>query len=204
MGTQNPKIDAYIAKSAEFARPILTHLRKLVHTACPEVEEEIKWGHPFFLYKGPLCMSPAFKKHCSFGFWGWKVVQAKINETAGTKGDALSALDKITSLSDLPSDKILIGYIKLAAGLKDAGIETKPRPKPKARVELVVPDCLTAALKRNKKARETFEKLSYSHKKEYIQWITEAKRDETRDRRLKTTIEWLAEGKPRNWAYKNC
>jgi uncharacterized protein YdhG (YjbR/CyaY superfamily) len=115
MGTQNPRIDAYIAKSAEFARPILTHIRQLVHAACPEVEEDLKWGHPFFLYKGPLCMMPAFKHHCSFGFWGWKLVQARINETDGTKGNTLSPLDKITSLSDLPADKILVGYIKLAA-----------------------------------------------------------------------------------------
>jgi uncharacterized protein YdeI (YjbR/CyaY-like superfamily) len=204
MGTKNPKIDAYIAKSAEFARPILSHIRELVHKACPDVEEELKWGHPFFMYKGPLCMSPAFKKHCSFGYWGWKVVQAKVNEAEGTKGNSLEKMGRITSLKDLPTDKKLIGYIKLAARLKDEGIKTRPRPKPKVRTELVVPECLAAALKKNKQARETFENFSYSHKKEYIEWIADAKSEETRNRRLATAMEWLTEGKSRNWKYQNC
>jgi uncharacterized protein YdeI (YjbR/CyaY-like superfamily) len=204
MGTKNPKIDDYIAKSAEFARPILTHIRELVHKACPTVEEDLKWGHPFYMYKGPLCMSPAFKKHCSFGFWGWKVVQAKVNEVEGTKGDSLDKMKRITSVKDLPADKVLVGYIKLAADLKDTGVKTRPRPKPKVRVELVAPGCLTAALKKNAKARETFENFSYSHKKEYIEWINDAKTEETRNRRLTTMLGWLVDGKSRNWKYQNC
>jgi len=204
MGTKNPKIDAYIVGAAEFARPLLMHIRKLVHAACPDVEEDLKWGHPFFVYKGPLCFMPAFKKHCSFGFWGWKVLQAKVNEAAGTKGNCLDKLKLITSVKDLPADKVLIGYIKFAAGLKDAGVKMRPRPKPKARTELVAPECLTKALKKNKAARETFEKFSYSHKKEYIQWINEAKTEETRNRRLAQAIEKMAEAKPRNWKYLNC
>jgi uncharacterized protein YdeI (YjbR/CyaY-like superfamily) len=198
MGTKNPKIDAYVAKSAEFAKPILMHVRKLVHIACPEVEEELKWGHPFFLYKGPLCMVPAFKRHCKFGFWGWKLVQAKIRET--DQHANLDSLDKITSLSDLPPDNILTGYVRAAVSLKDAGVK-KPA-KPKVKIELVVPDCLAAALKNNKHARENFANFSYSHKKEYIEWINQAKQEATRDRRLAAAVKMIAEAKSRNWKYQ--
>jgi uncharacterized protein YdeI (YjbR/CyaY-like superfamily) len=204
MGTKNPKIDAYIAKSAEFAKPILTHIRALVHKACPDVEEELKWGHPFFIYKGMLCAVPAFKQHCRFGFWDWKLVKAKVDAAGGKQAAGLVRMERIRSVADLPDKETLLKMIQVAVELKDAGIKTKPRPKPKARLELVVPECLAAALKKYKQARETFEKFSYSHKKEYIEWIADAKSEETRNRRLATAIEWLTEGKSRNWKYMNC
>jgi uncharacterized protein YdeI (YjbR/CyaY-like superfamily) len=202
VGTKNPKIDTYIGKSAEFAHTILTHLRKLVHAACPEVAEDLKWGHPFFIYKGPLCMMPAFKQHCSFGFWNSKVVQAKIAELAGADGKWLGTLGRITSISNLPADKVLICYIRLAVGLKDTGI--KARPKPATKAKLVVPKCLAAELKKNAKAQATFEQFSHSHKKEYVEWINDAKTDQTRNRRLKQAAEWMAEAKPRHWKYQKC
>jgi len=198
MGTKNPSVDAYIAKSAEFARPILMHIRKLVHTACREVEEELKWGHPFFLYKGPLCMMPAFKQHCKFGFWGWKLVQAKIRET--DKSANLNSLDKITSLSDLPPDHVLRNYVEAAISLKDAGV--KAPAKPKAKTELVVPDCLKVALKKNKAGWDNFENFSHSHKKEYIEWINQAKQEATRNRRLAAAVKMIAEAKSWHWKYR--
>jgi uncharacterized protein YdeI (YjbR/CyaY-like superfamily) len=198
MSTKNPSVDAYIAKSAEFARPILMHIRKLVHTACPEVEEELKWGHPFFLYKGPLCMMPAFKRHCKFGFWGWKLVQAKIRET--DKSANLNSLDKITSLSDLPPDHVLSNYVKAAISLKNAGV--KAPAKPKANTKLVVPDCLKVALNKNKAGWDNFENFSYSHKKEYIEWINQAKQEATRNRRLAAAVKMIAQAKSRHWKYR--
>jgi len=198
VGAENPKVDVYIAKSAEFARPILVHIRKIVHTACPEVEEDLKWGHPFFLYKGPLCMMPAFKRHCTFGFWGRKVVEAKIRET--DKSAKLDSLAKITRRSDLPPDPILISYVQAAISLKDGGV--KPPAKPKAKADLVVPVCLTVALRKNKPARKHFENFSFSHKKEYIEWINQAKQEATRNRRVAAAVKMIAEAKSRHWKYQ--
>ena len=178
MGTKDPKIDVYIAKSADFAKPILTHIRSFVHAVCPDVEETLKWGFPHFMHKGILCSMASFKQHCAFG--------------------------RITSLSDLPKDEVLIGYIKEAVRLNDADIKVPARTKPKARKDLVIPDDLTSALKQNQKAMATFESFTYSHKKEYVDWITEAKGEETRKRRLATAIQWMAGGKPRNWKYIKC
>jgi uncharacterized protein YdeI (YjbR/CyaY-like superfamily) len=144
-------------------------------------------------------MMPAFKRHCKFGFWGGKLLQAKIHET--DKRANLDSLDKITSLSDLPTDNILISYVQAAVNLKDAGV--KAPTKPKAKTELVVPDCLTVALRKNKQGRDNFEKFSYSHKKEYIEWINEAKQEATRNRRLAAAVKMIAEAKSRHWKYVN-
>jgi len=201
MPKKDPRVDAYIAKAAPFAQPILKHLRKLVHAECPDVEETLKWSMPSFLYKGILCGMAAFKEHCTFGFWKHDLVVG--DQGAPRAEEAMGTFGRITKLSDLPNDKVLLGYIRKAVELNDAGIK-KPAPPKKPREELKIPSSLMLALKANKKALETFEQFSYSHKKEYVEWITEAKRDETRDKRLATAIIWIAAGKPRNWKYANC
>jgi uncharacterized protein YdeI (YjbR/CyaY-like superfamily) len=198
MAKTDSRVDAYIAKSADFAKPILNHLRELAHTACPEVEETLKWAMPHFLHKGILFGMAAFKRHCMLHFWKGNLILDKAARKSHEGGTW--QFDRITALSDLPGDRILLGYIKKAVELNEAGIK-KEAPKHKARKELVVPDYFIAVLKKHPKAREAFEKFSYSHKKEYVEWITEAKREETRQKRMQTTIEWLTKGKSRNWKY---
>jgi uncharacterized protein YdeI (YjbR/CyaY-like superfamily) len=199
MGKKDPRVDAYIKSSADFAKPILNHLRKQVHQACPDVEETMKWSFPHFDYKGMLCSMASFKQHCAFGFWKSSLVLG----SNGQSKEAMGQFGRITTLSDLPKDAVLAKYIKVAAKLNDDGVKVA-KPKPTARKELVVPDYMLAALKKNKKAQATFDGFNYSHKKEYVEWVTEAKTEETRDRRLATTIEWLSEGKSRHWKYANC
>jgi len=201
MGKKDPRIDTYIAKSADFAKPILNHLRKLVHAACPEVEETMKWSFPHFDYKGMMCSMASFKQHCAFGFWKAALILGK---DGGKADEAMGHFGRITAVSDLPKDRVLAGYIKEAARLNDSGIKLPARPKPKRKKDLVVPGYFMAALKKNRKALMAFENFSYSHKKEYVEWITEAKGEDTRHRRMQTTLEWLAEGKPRHWKYANC
>ncbi len=201
MGTRDDRVDAYIAKSAGFARPILTHLREVVHAACPEVEETMKWSFPHFMYKGILCSMAAFKEHCSFGFWKSSLI---VEKGSNDVENGMGQFGRITALRELPSKKTLSGYIKQAMKLNLDGVKSPTRSKPKVPREVVVPDDLRIALQKNKKALATFEKLPPSHKREYIEWITEAKTDTTRNRRLDTAIEWMAEGKPRNWKYMNC
>lgn len=198
MASTDPRIDAYIAKAQPFAQPILVRLRALVHEACPEVEETIKWSSPFFLYRGLFCHMAAFKQHCAFGFWKWKQVVGE----DGTEG-AMGEFGRIEKLSDLPPKKALIGYLKKAMALNEAAVPAATHSKnAKAKPPLEVPDDLAAALKRNAKARKTFEAFSPSHRRDYIEWIVEAKRAQTRARRLATTLQWLAEGKPRHWKYQ--
>ncbi|HEY5614378.1 MAG TPA: YdeI/OmpD-associated family protein [Bacteroidota bacterium] len=196
MPNKDPRIDAYIAKSADFAKPILKHIRKAVHTACPEVEETMKWSFPHFDYKGMLCSMAAFKEHCSFGFWKEKLV---LGTNPGSK-DGMGSFGKITSIADLPSKKVFLSLMKKAVELNDAGVKVV-RAKPKAKKPLRVPPYLSAALKKNKKAQATFECFSPSHKREYLEWLTEAKTKDTRTKRLAITVEWLTEGKARNWKY---
>ena len=190
MAIKDSRIDAYIAKSADFAQPILKHIRKLVHAACPDVEETMKWSFPHFDYKGMMCSMAAFKQHCSFGFWKGELILGKGPD--GDRGEGMGQFGRITALSELPKDATLIGYIKNAVQLNEAGIKLPTSAKPKVKKELTVPDDLIAALKKNKKAQMAFENFSYSHKKEYVEWITEAKREETRKKRLETAIAWMA------------
>jgi len=201
MGKKDPRVDAYIAKSQGFAKPILKHFRELVHKACPDFQETIKWGMPSFDYKGPYCMMAAFKQHCAIVFWKASLMKDP-RLIANAKSEiAMGHLRKITSLKDLPADKILISYLKEAAKLNVDGIKI---PKKKISIEkkvLIVPSYFTKELKKNKKALETFNNFGHSQKKEYVEWITEAKTDETRNKRITTTLEWLAEGKSRNWKY---
>lgn len=204
MATTDPRVDAYIAKAGDFAQPILTHLRELIHAGCPEVEETMKWSFPNFMYKGILCSMAAFKEHCAFGFWKAPLLLGRARAGATTDAGGMGQFGRITKLSDLPKDSVILGYLKQAKRLNDEDVKVPRRAKSAKPKTLVVPDYLSVALKKNKKAQATFDGFSYSHRKEYVEWLTEAKTDETRARRLQTTLEWLAEGKPRNWKYMNC
>jgi uncharacterized protein YdeI (YjbR/CyaY-like superfamily) len=196
MGTRDPRIDAYIAKSAPFARPILEKLRELVHRGVPGVVETLKWSAPAFDHHGPLAQMAAFKAHCTFGFWKG----ALVTETA-KEGEAMGQFGRIGSLADLPPDQVIVEHARKAAALNEGGVKLE-RPQRRPKPEIPVPSDLAAALKRNAKARATFEGFSPSHRREYLEWIVEAKTSDTRARRLATTLEWLAEGKPRNWKYQ--
>ena len=194
MAKKDPRVDAYIKKARPFAQPILKHLRTIVHVGCPNCEESIKWQSPFFDYNGPVCFMAAFKEHAVFGFWKGKLLFGKEHE------GAMGHFGRLTSIEDLPNKTQLISYVRKAADLNERGIKAR-RPKSGATRRLIVPPDLKSALAKNAKAKKTFENFSYSHKKEYVEWITGAKREETREKRLKTAIQWLAQGKPQNWKY---
>ena len=202
--TKDPRIDAYIDESADFAKPVLKHIRKLVHAACRDVEETLKWSMPFFMHKGILCNMAAFKQHCTFGFWKGALIFGKNKDAGNNQDEAMGQFGRISAISDLPKDKVLIGYIKEAVRLNQTGARLPPKPKLKKRKELIVPPVLMAALRENRSAQTAFQKFSYSHKKEYVEWITEAKGEETRKKRLLTAIEWMAKGKSRHWKYVKC
>lgn len=197
---RDKRIDRYIARSQPFARPILRHLRTVVQQACPAVEETVKWGMPAFDYKGMvMCSMAAFKHHAVFGFWKERLM-ADPNRIFTQRQTAMGGLGKITSLNDLPSGAILKKYIKAAMRLNDAGIKAPANPK-HPRKPLRIPRYLNAALQQQPKAQSTFQALSYSHKKEYVEWLTEAKQAATRQKRLTSTLQWLAAGKSRHWKY---
>ncbi len=202
MTNKDARVDAYIAKSADFAKPILRHLRDLIHQACPEVEETMKWSFPHFDYKGMMCSMAAFKSHCVFGFWKGALL-AEVGGPSDEKNrDAMGQFGRITQLTDLPSDKKLIALIKRATKLNDAGVKLPSKPKPARPKAVRAPAYFLAALKQNRKALATYQNLSPSHKREYVEWITEAKTDETRLRRMSQALEWLEQGKSRNWRYE--
>jgi uncharacterized protein YdeI (YjbR/CyaY-like superfamily) len=201
MSNRLPEVDAYIAQAAPFARPILERLRALFHKACPLVQETIKWSFPHFEYHGVLGSMAAFKQHVSFGFWKGKLISDSQGLFRGIGKTTMNAL-RLETLADLPSDKVLLAYIKEAARLNEEGVRLPPAKKKATKKKpLAVPDYFLAALRKNQKALATFESFSPSHKREYVEWITEAKQEATREKRLATAIEWLSEGKPRNWKY---
>lgn len=199
---KNPAVDAYIAKSAAFARPILTRVRRLMHKACPKIEETIKWGVPHFEYQGVVASMAAFKQHASFGFWKQRLMQ----DPAGlfpAAGDSSMGGRKFRSAEELPSDAVLLRYIKAAVALNEQGIKLpnagrKKKPPPR------LPADLAAALKKNPKAKATYDAFPPSHKREYVEWITEAKQEATRLKRLQAAIEWMAQGRSRHWKYQDC
>jgi uncharacterized protein YdeI (YjbR/CyaY-like superfamily) len=198
MATRDPRIDAYIERAADFAKPILTYLRETVHAAVPEVEETLKWGHPSFTHRGILAGMAAFKGHCAFSLWkGSLIVKA---DPAAER--AMGQFGRIRSVADLPPKQALLGYLQRAAALNAEGVtprRPKRAPKPPAAVPADLRDAL--AMKKHAKARATFDGFSPSARRDYVEWITEAKTDDTRARRLATALEWMAEGKPRNWKY---
>jgi uncharacterized protein YdeI (YjbR/CyaY-like superfamily) len=206
MAIKDKRIDDYIAKAQPFAQPVLKRLRKLVHKACPEVQETIKWGFASFYYEGPLCSMASFKQHCVFGFWKSSLLKDPdkvLSERHSQGGEAMGNLGRVTGLKDLPEDKIIMEFIRQAMKLNEDGVKLPPKKKisEAEKKAIVIPAALSSALKKNKKAKEVFDNFSYSHRKEYAEWINEAKTDPTRDKRVAQTIEWLAEGKSRNWKY---
>jgi uncharacterized protein YdeI (YjbR/CyaY-like superfamily) len=197
--TRDPRVDAYIERQAEFARPILQHLRQAIHAACPEAEETLKWSMPAFMYKGQILASmAAFKAHATFGFWRAKEV---LGET-GAERDAMGQFGKLASVSDLPPDDVLAGLIRQAMAATEQGRPARPKAAPKP--ELATPHDLSAALAANPAARATFDSFSPSARRDYVEWVVDAKRPETRAGRVTRAVEWMAEGKKRNWKYEKC
>lgn len=193
----DPRIDAYIAKQGDFAKPILAWLRERMHAACPDVEETIKWSHPFFTRGGrPLANMAAFKAHAGFGFWDRA-------EATGKEGEAMGQLGRITSLDDLPSAAEVEALVKDAVARMDAGVKPS-RAVRAAKPELETPLELIEALAADEAAAVTFEGFPPSCRREYCEWIAEAKRPETKARRVAEAVGWMREGKRRNWKYENC
>ena len=202
MPTTDKRIDAYIEKKADFAKPVLNHLRQIVHKACPEAEETIKWSMPFFDYKGStLCGMSAFKEHCAFMFWKAKLMKDPEGILQVAERAAMGNFNRITSLKDLPSDKILIAYIKEAMRLNEEDVKLPARKKAAVK-ELEMPADFAAALKKNKNAQTVFDSFPPGKRKDYIEWITEAKTEATKLKRIATAVEWVAEGKARHWKYQ--
>jgi uncharacterized protein YdeI (YjbR/CyaY-like superfamily) len=201
MGTSDPRIDAYIANAGEFAQPILRHVREVVQAACPDVEETMKWSMPHFMYNGMLCSMAAFKAHCALNFWKGELLIA----AADDKGkEAMGQFGRIASVKDLPSKKALAGYIKEAMKLNDDGVKAPARVKAATPRPLDVPAYFTAALAAQQPALSNFEAFTTGKKREYVEWLEEAKTEATRARRMEQAIEWIAEGKSRNWKYEKC
>jgi len=188
----DPRVDDYIEKSAPFARPILRRIRDVVHVGCPEVEDTMKWSFPHFMHHGILCSMASFKAHCAFGFWKEQLM-------TGTTGP--QKFSKVTSLKDLPSRAAFLRLVREAVRLNEDGVEPPPRTKPERPRSVRAPADLLSALNNNPRARAAYDEMSPSHKREYIEWITEAKRDETRKRRVSAAVEWMAEGRIRSWKY---
>lgn len=202
MPKRSPQIDAYIAKAAPFAQPILEKIRDAFHAAHPEIEEVMKWSFPHFQYKGIVGSMAAFKNHVNWGFWKASLMSDP-NGILNAVGDRTTmAAAKLTSEKDLPSKKVMVEYVREAIRLNEEGVKVERAPSTRSATPVEVPDDLAAALKKDKKAKAAFDAFSPSHKREYIEWITEAKQEATRQKRLATTLEWLAEGKSRNWKYE--
>jgi len=196
MGKRDTRIDAYIASSAEFARPILLHLREIIHAACPDVEETMKWSRPHFIYHGMMCSMSAFAAHCGFGFWkGALVIDGHVPD--GAAGE----FGRITSIKDLPSKKVLTTYIKKAMQLNVDGLAVA-KAKPPAKTSLQIPTELAEALATHAKAKAVFDTFPPSQQREYADWIADAKRDATKTARVAKAISQLSDGKTLNWKYE--
>ncbi len=202
MPTTNPRVDAFIKNSPAWSQPILKRLRGAVHKACPHIQEHIKWGKPAFEYNGPCCLMAAFKGHCAFVFWKAKLMKNSAGKLEIKNRTAMGNLGRITSLKDLPSTATLIALVKEAVKLNEEG-KRLPRPaKPKP--ALKPPAYFMTAVRKNPQSLATWKRFTPSCQREYVEWVTEAKQEATRARRLQTTVEWLAQGKQRNWKYQNC
>jgi uncharacterized protein YdeI (YjbR/CyaY-like superfamily) len=195
----DPRIDAYIDRQADFAKPILRHLRETVHAACPDCEETLKWSSPTFMYRGEMLAGmAAFKQHATFGFWRGSLVVGEGDQQMSGMGQ----FGRLTSIDDLPGRDALEALVKKAMKLTEEGVKA-PRNKHK-KEPFSVPHDLRAALDGNPAAAATFDGFPPSAQRDYVEWITGSKRDETRTKRLAQAVEWLAEGKRRNWKYENC
>lgn len=200
MPARDPRLDTYIAAAAPFARPILKHLRSLVHEACPGVQETIKWGMPSFEFRGLLCGMAAFKAHATFFLAKGQLI---LGEGEGRRGEAMGHYGRITSLADLPAKRTILSHVREGARLNAAGVKVARSAARPAR-RPAVPADLKAALAKSAAARRTFEALPPGQQREYVDWIAGAKRETTRASRLAQAVEWLAEGKRRNWKYESC
>lgn len=196
MVKKDPRVDAYIAKAADFARPLLNELRARVHANCPEVVETIKWGMPAFEYHGTIAGMAAFKKHAVFGFWKHDLI---IEDDAKAK-EAMGSFGCLTELKQLPTKAQFAKYMKTAMTLNENGVKVD-RTKTRSKASAAMHPELKAGLAKNKKAKAGFDAMAPGRQREYVEWIGEAKQDATRARRLKQALEWLAEGKPRHWKY---
>jgi uncharacterized protein YdeI (YjbR/CyaY-like superfamily) len=205
--SRDARVDAYIGKARPFAQPVLIHIRELMHKAAPDLNETVKWGMPFFELNGVILGNmAAFKEHCSLGLWGPEMAAILGNDGAKSN-EAMGTFGRIASVKDLPAEKVLLGYFKQAAGFVTSGERTTSlvrKPKKAVKAPPEVPAELAAALKKNKQAAKVFEGFSPSCKREYVDWVVEAKRDETKMKRVAQAVEWMAEGKSRNWKYENC
>lgn len=205
--SRDARVDAYIGKARPFAQPVLIHIRELMHKASPEVTETVKWGMPFFELNGVILGNmAAFKEHCSLGLWGPEM-HAILGNDGAKSNEAMGTFGRIASVKDLPAEKVLLGYFKQAAGFVTSGERTTSlvrKPKKAVKAPPEVPAELAAALKKNRLAAKVFEGFSPSCKREYVDWVTEAKREETKMKRVAQAVEWMAEGKSRNWKYENC
>lgn len=200
MNNYKPEVTAYIEKSDSFAQPILTHIRELIHKTCPDVEEQMRWGHPHYYYKGKgMCFNQALKGRVTFGFWYDSLVfdPAKLSAAAIKAQESMGFMKDI---KEIPSDEIFVECIKIGMEVKEQGLKVETKSKPKA--ELVVPDYFTKALEKNSVAKKNFEVMSPSHKREYVNWIIDAKTEETREKRIAQAIEQIAEKKSKNWKYQ--
>ena len=201
MARHSPEVDAYIARSAGFAQPILSRIREAFHAGCPTLEERLKWGVPSFEHKGLLGGMAAFKKHVAFGFWKSRLMKGFSERFAAAPRASFMA-GRVESLVDLPPRRVLVAFVKEAVRLNEAGVK-EPRPsRPVRPARISVPRDLTLALAANARARDTFDAFPPSARRDYVEWISEAKAEATRSRRLETTVLWLAEGKRRNWKYE--
>lgn len=196
MGKKDSRIDAYIENSEDFARPILRHLRDVVHEGCPDVEETIKWNFPVFEYKGIMANMAFFKEHCAFGFWKASLI---LEGDESRSEEAMGQFGRITSVEDLPPREALVGYVRRAAAVNEKGLKPKKKAKPKP--ELEMPEDFAAALRAQSGGMKAFEAMPPSHRREYIEWIVEAKRDATRTRRIEKAVGQIAEAKSLNWKY---
>lgn len=199
MSKRSPGVDAYIAKAAPFARPILEKIREAFHAA-GDVDEVLKWNFPHFEHKGIVGSMAAFKGHVSWGFWKAKLMSDP-KGILSPVGDTSMGGSKVTSEKELPPKKVLVEYVREAIRLNEDGLKVERPKSTRSVAPLEVPDDLAAALKKDRKARTTFDGFTEGQRRDYLEWITEAKQEATRQKRLATTLEWLAEGKQRNWKY---
>lgn len=202
MGRHSAAVTAYIARQQPFAKPILSHLRGLVHEGCPEVVETIKWGMPAFDYKGPFASMAAFRAHAVFGFWKEKLL-AKDGRPLGKPGEkAMGSFGRLTSVADLPGRRAMLALVRRAMKLNDEGVRHPTRSRARRPVVVRPPAYFLAAVRANRKALATWESLAPSHRRDYVEWVTGAKTEATRARRMTTTVEWLAKGRKLTWEYE--
>jgi uncharacterized protein YdeI (YjbR/CyaY-like superfamily) len=197
--SRDPRVDAYIARAQPFARPILEHVRERLHAVLPKAEETLKWSMPAYTLDGKIVLiAAAFKAHTALNFWRGQELRGS---AAGA--DAMGQFGKIASLADLPPDKELDALIRKAAELTASAPAPRkakhaPKPPPDLHPEFA------AALKVAPKAMATLDSFPPSARRDYLEWVAEAKQDATRQKRIATSIEWLSEGKRRHWKYQDC